>query len=176
MVYFNKGCKFVLEVAHSLGVPIGTLPAKYLGLPLSKNYPATRLFSPLIDKVRARIESWNLQSLSIAGRAELIKSVLQNMISYWIFSFKLPVAIIEELERMFSIFLWHQKMHSWKWVCICRPKEEGGLGIRKLSSLWYQACLENVHFFILWENWMKTHYLKDAHIAEILSTLLDSGT
>ena len=57
------------------------------------------------------------------------------MISYWMFSFKMQVAIVKELERMFSNFLWHRNMHSWKWDSIYRPKPEGGLGIRRVSHI-----------------------------------------
>jgi len=82
-VFFSKGCKNKEVIAEIVGVLIGSLPMKYLGLPLTSIYPKARHFSPLIDKVRSYIEGWQLQYLSVAGRAELIKRVLHNVISYW---------------------------------------------------------------------------------------------
>ena len=55
---------------------------RYLSLPLTCIYLKARHFSPLVDKVRNYIEGWQLQYLLFAGRAELIKGVLHNVISY----------------------------------------------------------------------------------------------
>jgi len=55
------------------------LPVKYVGLPLSMSYPATKQYAPLIDKIRAKINSWQFKTLSASGRAELIRSVLHNI-------------------------------------------------------------------------------------------------
>ena len=65
----------------------------------------------------------------MVGRIELIKSVLHNMISYWVLSFKFPGAVLKELERSFSNFAWNTKMHAWNWKDMCRPKADGG-GLR----------------------------------------------
>ena len=54
--FFSKGCKNKDELADILGVPIGCFPIKYLGQPLTSSYPKARQFSPLIDKVKRRIE------------------------------------------------------------------------------------------------------------------------
>ena len=64
-VFFSKGCRDKESIAAILGVPISSLPISYLGLPLSSVYPKPRHFSPLIDKVRSRIEGWRLHSLFI---------------------------------------------------------------------------------------------------------------
>jgi len=93
-VFFSKGCKYKEEIASTLGIFIGSLPIKYLGLPLSYIYPKARHFSPLIDKVRSRIDGWQLQFLSFAWRAELIKGVLHNMLSHSVSSFKMPRSVI----------------------------------------------------------------------------------
>jgi len=42
--------------------------------------------------------------LSAAGRAELIKCVLHNIVSFWMYTFKLSDSILKELERIFSNF------------------------------------------------------------------------
>jgi len=78
--------------------------------------------------VRGRIDGWINRSLSIAGRAELMKSVLHNMLAYWVCSYKIPNTVVRELERLFTNFLWN-KMHAWGWSDICKTKALGGLGI-----------------------------------------------
>ena len=42
---------------------------------------------------------------------------------------------MKELERTFSNFLWKKKMHAWGWQDVCRPKLEGGVGIRRLIDV-----------------------------------------
>jgi len=81
-VFFRKGYRDKLDIANVLGIPLGSLPIKYLGLPLFISYPKPRHFSSLIDKMRTRIDGWMVKSLSAAGRAELIRSVLHNILAY----------------------------------------------------------------------------------------------
>ena len=71
-------------------------------------------------------------------------------------------------------------MHVWNWSDICRPKEEGGFGIRRVKDinsasgfrLVWRLCTSNS----LWAQWMSVHYLKGLHLYQASSSLLDSGT
>ena len=67
-------------------------------------------------------------------------------------------------------------MHAWGWKDICRPKREGGLGIRKLMDinnasgmrmLWRLHASQS-----LWAQWMKLHYLKEEHISQAKAAIL----
>ena len=49
-VFLSKGCKVKDEIAAILGVPIGCLPLKYLGLPLTISYPKARHFLHLLTR------------------------------------------------------------------------------------------------------------------------------
>jgi len=87
--FFSEGCCHKEDIADILGVSSGQLPIRYLGLPLTRVYPKPRHFAPLIDKVRSRMEGWQLSSLSFAGRVELVKCALHNVVpsvlSYHVF-------------------------------------------------------------------------------------------
>ena len=163
-----------------MGVPKSTLPIKYLGLPMSYVYPKARHYSPLIDKMSWKIDGWQLHFLSFAGRVELIKEVLHDMLSYLIFSFRMPQSVVTELEMIFSNFICGGKMHIWNWKEICRPKTEGGLGIRRISDinmaygirLVWRICSVNS----IWPNWMKVNYLKNSHLAQAKASITDSHT
>ena len=80
--FFSQGRRDKLDIANVLGIPLGSLPIKYLGLPLSISNPKPRYFSSLIDKMRTMIDGWMVKFLSAAGRAELIRSV-HNILVYW---------------------------------------------------------------------------------------------
>ena len=61
--------------------------------------------------------------------------MLHNMLSDWVYSFKIPKSVVQEMERMFSNFIWRGEMHAWNWQDICRPKAEGGMGIRRINDI-----------------------------------------
>ena len=52
--FFSKGCKKKKELSAVFGISEGALPVRYLGLPLTIQYPKAIHFLPLIDKLRAR--------------------------------------------------------------------------------------------------------------------------
>jgi len=110
------------------------------------------------------MERWASQTLSFAGRVELIKSVLHGMATYWLLSFKMPVSVCKELEKLFANFLWHGKLHAYSWSELCKPKKEGGVGIRRITDVNNAAGLK-----LFWRlntsqslraSWMKERYCK----------------
>lgn len=65
---------------------------------------------------------------------------------YWCSLFILPGAVVKKLEKIMKNFLWGgnlDKAHAKvAWEDVCFPKDEGGLGIRKLK-VWNQALMTN---------------------------------
>jgi len=78
-------------LAATIGVPLGHLPIKYLGLPLSQNYLKAKDFTPLLDKFKMKVEGWMSKLLSFAGRVELVKTVLINFLAIGFNHLKFPV-------------------------------------------------------------------------------------
>lgn len=103
--------------------------------------------------------------LSYAGRLELLKTVIQGVCCYWLSIFSIPVSVIERIERMCRLFLWHSKVGRVSWRQVCLPKEEGGLGLRDLRS-WNKALLAktlwNIHMKKdpLWVKWANELFLR----------------
>ncbi|KAF8113491.1 hypothetical protein N665_0049s0007 [Sinapis alba] len=64
------------ERATILGIPLETLPIRYLGLPLTTKNMTRLNYEPFIDNIRSRFLSWTRKNLSYAGRLQLIKSVI----------------------------------------------------------------------------------------------------
>ena len=110
-LFMNMGCKNRTTLANLLGVSIGNLPMKYLGLPLTSVYPKPKHYATLLDATRNKVDGWSLNLLSFPGRIELIKSVLHNLLSYWVLTFRIPSTVIKELENIYAKFLWNGRMH-----------------------------------------------------------------
>ena len=134
-MYFGGTTPHRQWITSHLELNAGELPVRYLGLPLISKCLSTRDCTPLIHVVGQRLQSWKAKLLSYAGRMELIKSVLSAMHLYWTSMFELPVNVLREIDRMMMGFLWfghgNRKCIFTSWQNVCRPKEEGGLGIRR---------------------------------------------
>ena len=64
------------------GCQIGTLPIRYLGVPLVSSRFLTEDCQRLVETITARISHWTARFLSYAGRLQLIKTVLFSIQSY----------------------------------------------------------------------------------------------
>ena len=122
-----------------------TFPQVYLGLPLSNVKLNLATFAPLICKVDRRLASWQASLLNHQGRLVLINSVLDGLVNYMMQALPLPPGIISTIDSRRRAFLWTgtDKTNGAKclvsWEVAQRPKREGGLGVRDLST--HNACL-----------------------------------
>eukprot|EP00252_Welwitschia_mirabilis_P008709 TRINITY_DN2079_c0_g2_i1.p1 TRINITY_DN2079_c0_g2~~TRINITY_DN2079_c0_g2_i1.p1 ORF type:complete len:257 (+),score=6.17 TRINITY_DN2079_c0_g2_i1:144-914(+) len=112
----------------------GTLPVKYLGIPLnSKKLPISDCI-PLTLMVVGKIRSWTSKFLSYAGRCTLIKAVLQSLASVWCRVFILPNKVIHEINSLCRRFLWTVNPNQSRkaliaWKSLVKLKRAGGLGL-----------------------------------------------
>jgi len=149
---------------------LGTLPVKYLGLPLLTKRMTQSDYLPLVEKIRARITSWTNRFLSFAGRLQLIKSVLSSITNFWLSVFRLPKACLQEIEKMFSAFLWsgpdlNTKKAKIAWSEVCKLKEEGGLGLKPLKEANEVSLLKLIWRILsardsLWVKWVNKHLIR----------------
>ncbi|GJZ30686.1 hypothetical protein Tco_0575733 [Tanacetum coccineum] len=159
-----------LSILQILPFEEGKLPVKYLGVPLVSSRLMIRDCNELVDKVQIRIQDWKNKSLSIAGRLQLIHSILGSMHIYWASVFILPTRVLLNIEQLMRQFLWcHGSSGKGKskvaWEIACLPKHEGGLGIRRLecfnsalmaSHIWKLLTLKES----LWVKWIHEYKLK----------------
>ncbi|GJU40843.1 hypothetical protein Tco_1193800 [Tanacetum coccineum] len=82
--------------------------------------------------INQKLNDWKNKSLSYAGRAQLMASVLRSMQVYWGSVFLLTKTVIKEIETCFKKFLWNSGNSckgKAKVACmdVCKPKDQGGL-------------------------------------------------
>lgn len=159
------------QLLASLGYKEGTLPVRYLGVPLISSRLKKVDCSILVDKIVGRVKSWTCKALSYAGRLQLVNSILFSIQVYWSSLFVLPMGVIKQVEEILRSFLWkgsELKSSGAKvaWDVICRPKKEGGLGLKRvdlwnraamLKHLWH-ICFDKDHS--IWSNWVRVYLIK----------------
>ena len=98
------------ELLHKLvdlsGCEVGDWPIKYLGLPLGGNPRKIAFWELVVNKVAKRLVSWKKAFLSRGGRLTLIQSVLSSLPIYYLSVFKVPISVINSMEKMMRDFLW----------------------------------------------------------------------
>ena len=130
----------VKQIQAVTGLKSGTLSVRYLGVPLVTRRLSHKDYSPMIDKIAAKINCWSAKLLSYAGRLQLIQSVLYSIQNFWCRHFILPKRVLKRVNQLCSGFFWHGKEQTAKgarvrWEAICFPKYEGGLGLKKLGEM-----------------------------------------
>lgn len=91
---------------HSTGFQEGSLPFKYLGVPITSGRLSTSDCLLLVQKIIAKILVWKSLNLSYAGRVVLINSVFLGVFGFWASSFILPTEVIKKVEAACRNFLW----------------------------------------------------------------------
>ena len=80
----------VEELAAELGCGVGSLPTKYLGLPLGAPHRASGVWDSIEERFRNRLSSWKRQYISKGGRLTLIRSTLCSLPIYFLSLFRIP--------------------------------------------------------------------------------------
>jgi len=114
-------------------------PFVYLGIPIGGDSKKLSFWKPVIDRIVARLSMWNNKFLSFGGHMILLKSVLSSLPVYFLSFFKAPAGIISSIESIFKSFFLggseDSRKIAWiKWDSVCIPKEDGGLGVRRLAE------------------------------------------
>jgi len=75
---------------HITGFQEGTLPLSYLGVPITASKLSKLECRSLVEKIMGKFKLWSSRSLSLAGRAQLLNSVVFRMYNFWASIFILP--------------------------------------------------------------------------------------
>jgi hypothetical protein len=119
--------------------PIGTLPFKYLWVPIHFEKLKREDLQPVIDKLVKRAAGWRGKLLAYSSRLELFRSCLAS-ISVYLLSFIKFTKWAIKLESQMAHSLWNNnsechRYHLASWQCVTMKKEYGGLGIPNIREL-----------------------------------------
>ena len=89
-----------------LGCKQGSLPMKYLGLPLGAKFKDKSIWNPILEKMERKLAGWKKLYLSKGGRVTLTKSTLSNLPTYFLSLFPIPASVANRIARLQRDFLW----------------------------------------------------------------------
>lgn len=126
---------------------------------------------PLVTRVGRRLLTCS-DFLTSAGRLEMVNSVLSSLPTFYLTTLKLYAGIVVQVDKYRQHCLWRKKGLENKnpplaaWQLVCKPKDQGGLGVINLTV--QNDCLLLKHldkFFnhadqpwvhLIWEKYYQT--------------------
>ena len=90
------------------------------------------------DRFEKKLSCWKGNLISYGGWLVLINSVLTSLLMFLLSFFNVPVGVRKILDFYISLLFWQsddakKKYRLARWDIICRPKDQGGLGIENLE-------------------------------------------
>jgi len=87
-----------------------------------------------------QIGCWGNKFVSLGGKVVLLNSVLNAIPIFYLSVMKMPISVWKRIVRLQRGFLWggikRRKSIPWvSWLVVCKPKREGGLGVRDLRQV-----------------------------------------
>jgi hypothetical protein len=124
----------------------------YLGLPVGTTRPQVQEFMPMLNRIERRIMGIN-SMLTYAGSLIMVNSVLSALPTFYMYTFKIPISILEQIDKYRKHFLWDKGdinrrggcLVAWKKACLA--KDQGGLGIIDLRDQNSAPLLKYLHKF-----------------------------
>ena len=90
----------IYALATILRCRAGSLPMKYLGMPLGTPYKTSSIWNPILERMEKKRSGWKRLYLSKGGRLTLLKSTLFGLLTYYLSLFVILVAVADRLERI----------------------------------------------------------------------------
>ncbi|XP_057451938.1 uncharacterized protein LOC130743727 [Lotus japonicus] len=139
MISKNVGSAVSRQLSDLSGISLTSDLGKYLGVPLAHKRVTSSSYQYILDRTQTRLSSWRSQMLNFAGRVTLTKSVIAALRTYSMQTCLLPKTVCGKLEKIQRDFIWGSTdrpngAHSIAWAKLCCPKQNGGLGLRRMHD------------------------------------------
>lgn len=125
---------------------------KYLGVKitpdLNKIIPSN--YDPLVDEVSKLLDRWSTLPISLMGRINVIKMTILPKFLYFFQTLPLPLpaTFFDNLNKLFSQFIWNNRKARLCLKLLYEPYERGGLQVPNLKWYYMAAQLTSAsHYF-----------------------------
>jgi hypothetical protein len=180
---FGRAREEKQQYKHIFGCESGMLPFRYLGIPIHYKTLKISDWYPVETRFESKLGCWKGKLLSYGDRLVLINSVLSSLPMFMLSFLLIPKGVLKRLDFYRSRFFWQsdenkRKYRLTKWNIICRPKDQGGLGIEVLDIK--NKCLLSKWLFKLlnedgvWQELLHNKYLSQKTLSEVQARPTDS--
>ncbi|KAE8789958.1 ABC transporter G family member 37 [Hordeum vulgare] len=101
----------------------------YPGILISDSHLLVADLRPMVGKLQHRIEPWQGRWILKAARTVLINSSLPSLLLFLMSFYSLLETLHHEIATIQARFFWAGEGDKQKYHMICKPREQGGLGI-----------------------------------------------
>uniref|UniRef100_A0A668ALJ7 Reverse transcriptase domain-containing protein n=1 Tax=Myripristis murdjan TaxID=586833 RepID=A0A668ALJ7_9TELE len=132
---------------------------KYLGIKIRS--PINEILElnakPLLNNIKEDLKRWSALPLSLWGRAEVLKMNVLPRLNFLVSSIPLFIqkSWFDNINKMFSSFLWNNKKPRINWKKLSLPRDKGGLGIPDVY-LYYLKSRDKGSW-----DWLEEHLVKE---------------
>ena len=180
---FGKAKEVEDQYRQIFGCESGSLPFKYLGVPIHYRRLRNDEWQPVECRFEGKLGCWKGKMLSYGDRLVLVNSVLTSLPMFMLSFLEIPKGVRKRLDFYRSRFFWQddenkRKYRLTKWNLICRPKDQGGLGVEVLELK--NKCLLSKWLFKLlneegvWQELLQNKYLQSKTLAQVEAQPTDS--
>jgi hypothetical protein len=180
---FGKAKEMESDYKIMFGCDIGSVPFRYLGIPINFRKLRNGDWKPVEDRFERKLSSWIGKMLSYGDRLVLINSILTSLPMFMLSFLEIPKGVRKRLDYFRSRFFWQSDGHKkkyrlTKWNIICRPKEQGGLGIEDLELKNKSLLAKWLHKLIneegMWQELLHKKYLSSKTLSQVSANPTDS--
>jgi hypothetical protein len=126
------------QYTNLLRCGLGQYPFRYLGIPVHHKKISNADWKVIEENFEKKLSCWKRKPLPYGGRLVFRNSVLSSLDLFMLSFYEVPKKVLHKLDFYRSRFFWqgddHKKKYMpAKWGVICRPKDQGGLGVLNLE-------------------------------------------
>lgn len=99
---FGEAANKKEEYARIFTCPIGTLPPKYLGLPVDEKRNRNKHWKPPEEWMEKKCSNWQGRLVTIPGRLTLIQSSLTGIPNFMMYFYGLPMEVNKKNGFLYS--------------------------------------------------------------------------
>jgi hypothetical protein len=140
-------------------------------------------WSKVEERFQQKLSCWKAKYLSYGGRLVLLNSVLSSLPMFMMSFFEVLKGVLKNLDHFRSRFFWQgfankHKYRLAKWDILCRPKDQGGLGILNLhlqnKCLLAKWLVNLLNTDGTWQSLLRNKYLRTKTLTQVSSKPNDS--
>lgn len=103
--FFNTPLTKQREISSILGMQVGNLPGKYLGIPFFGGESRSSIWKNLVDSCIQRMDGWKRKWMTLVGRIMMLKMVISAILLFSMMCLQILQKVVKVIEQKMRVFL-----------------------------------------------------------------------